>query len=90
MKTVALVFFLMSNLAFAGGVTCKECPAESNACAPKPDCDENHMVTLGLSPNCAPYFKLIACKEDCAYSADQQNTAISQVCIESCMARPCH
>ena len=31
----------VSSLTHAGGVTCKQCPAESNACAPKPGCRED-------------------------------------------------
>jgi hypothetical protein len=89
MKKVLFVLFLVSKFAFAGGVMCKECPAESDACAPRPNCHQNLIATDSLSLNCAPYFKLITCKENCAYSAGQLNAAISPTCVESCMQQPC-
>lgn len=39
MKTIAILLSMLAgSLSFAGGITCKQCPAESNACAPRPDC----------------------------------------------------
>lgn len=39
MKIFAILLSgLIGSVSFAGGITCKHCPAESNACAPKPGC----------------------------------------------------
>ena len=36
--TLLCLSLALSSLSYAGGVTCKQCPAESNACAPLPNC----------------------------------------------------
>lgn len=35
-----IVNILGASMALAGGVQCKECPAETSACAPIPGCDD--------------------------------------------------
>ena len=43
----------ISSLAHAGGVTCKECPAESDKCAPKPGCsDSNPSLKYSQTLHC--------------------------------------
>lgn len=42
MKTFAILLIVMTgSLSFAGGINCKQCPAESNFCAPRSDCADN-------------------------------------------------
>ena len=52
MKTTLLMLttFCSLNL-FAGGVHCKSCPAESDACMPKADChiQRNNSCTFSLN-----------------------------------------
>ncbi len=39
MKILIVLFFASLNFnCFAGGIHCKECPAETNKCLPKPNC----------------------------------------------------
>lgn len=39
MKTFTILLSVLTgSLSFAGGINCKQCPAESNFCAPRPDC----------------------------------------------------
>lgn len=38
MKIVAILICLISNFTYAGGINCKECPAETDYCAPIPNC----------------------------------------------------
>lgn len=41
MKVFAVLLSLLtSSMSFAGGIHCKQCPAESNICTPRPDCAE--------------------------------------------------
>ena len=37
---------LNAHSAFAGGVQCKACPSENDACLPRPDCDEQTGLSL--------------------------------------------
>jgi hypothetical protein len=44
---------LLSSFSFAGGVHCKECPAETDKCAPKPGCEFEAPLT--------PYTETLHC-----------------------------
>jgi hypothetical protein len=43
-----------ASLAFAGGVHCKECPSESSACMPLPDCPEYLGQLEAIEPGKCP------------------------------------
>lgn len=46
---LTLAFFVAASIpAFAGGIQCKQCPAESANCLPRPDCS----MELNLSNLC--------------------------------------
>ena len=89
MRTTLLTFLLISNMAFAGGVRCKECPSESNACMPLPGCNTVAEDIFGLAPHCAPSMKFRICEEQCTVFSVDQNPLIDQACVDLCFKQPC-
>ena len=40
MKSLIIILSVLASVhAYSGGINCKQCPAESTACAPRKDCE---------------------------------------------------
>jgi hypothetical protein len=57
-----VINLLCASMAFAGGVTCKECPSETSACAPMPGCHEYLDQVEHIQKGHCPLNSSLNCK----------------------------
>jgi len=62
MKLVFALLMLFGSPGFAGGIYCKECPAENNGCAPKLDCQFDWDILNDIANGICPLHSLPACR----------------------------